>query len=318
MRLTVIIPTFGRPAALRDVLNDLATQARPAEEILVVSQESEEERLRVAEVIRPFCAVRQLHVAGRSSSAARNAAIREAGGDWAVFSDDDTRWPSDLLQRLVGKLEADPALALVAACDSALPPEPKSGWRRFFGALFFSERLACPDAGHVLPSMQGRYPLPVSGDVPTDWAMGYWFAADLALMRRHGLLFDEKLRRYSYGEDLLLTSRLCSAALAEGRRAVLSGDLAVKHLATLEWREPEGFAVLCGPWNRLYIAGQLRRGWARRAAIAAVFWSSVHQMTARVLRGRSPWPVLRAHLIAAFNLPAVLRGEFDELHRRHD
>lgn len=318
MRLTVIIPTFGRPAALRDVLTDLAAQVRPAEEILVVSQESEEERLRVADVVRSFVGVRQLHVAERSSSAARNAAIREAGGDWAVFSDDDTRWPADLLRRLVRKLEADPALALVAARDSALPPQAESGWKRFLGALFLSERLGRPGVGHVLPSMQGRYPNPVSGDVPTDWAMGYWFAADLKLMRRHGLLFDEKLRRYSYGEDLLLTSRLCAAAFHEGRRTVLSGDLAVKHLATLEWREPEGFAVLCGPWNRLYMAGQLRRGWARRAAIAAVFWSSGHQMLARVLRGRSPWPVLRAHLIAAFNLPAVLRGEFDELHRRHD
>jgi glycosyltransferase involved in cell wall biosynthesis len=317
MKLSVIIPTFGRPSALRDVLGDVVAQEHLAAEVLVVSQGAEEERLRTAAVISGLAGVRQLHVAERSAAAARNAALSDACGDWVVFSDDDTRWPSDLLLRLVRKVRADPALALVAACDSALPREAKPFWRRILGAFFFSDRLVCPKAGHVLPSMQGRYPHPVVGDVPTDWAMGYWFAADLALMRRRGLRFDEKLTRYSYGEDLLLTSRICAAALSEGRHTVLSGDLAVEHLATREWREPDGFAVLCGPWNRLYIAGQLRRGWALRAAVAAVFWSSLHQALTRVARARSPWPVLRAHLIAAFNLPAILRGEFAELHRRH-
>ena len=168
-----------------------------------------------------------------------------------------------------------------------------------------------------MPSIQGRYPSPIRGDVPTEWAMGYWFAVRRDHLAAHGLRFDERLTRYAYAEDLLFSVQCARAAQRSGLRSVLSEDIAVRHLATDEWRTSARHVDLAFAWNRLFIASQLYAGAAFWFRLPAIGWSMFHQVISRLIR-RRPWAYLvYAHFLGLLYLGRIRAGELEPLYRRH-
>jgi glycosyltransferase involved in cell wall biosynthesis len=90
-RVSVVVPTHGRPAMLLRCLEALAAQtlARGDYEVIVVS-DGPDARSRAA-IDASACAVRHLALARRSGpAAARNAGWRAASGLIVAFTDDDT------------------------------------------------------------------------------------------------------------------------------------------------------------------------------------------------------------------------------------
>ena len=112
----------------------------------------------------------------------------------------------------------------------------------------------------VRASMRGRYPMPVSRRVATEWAMGYFFCVRRSLMERWGVWFDEGMARYAYAEDLDFSMRYCACAERAGLSCVLEPAIYVHHLASTEWRTPSDEAVGYFVANRRRIARKVYPG----------------------------------------------------------
>lgn len=322
MKVSVVIATYRRARSLERTLATIAAQTRLPDEVIVIDQSPSAEKTAVMEVVstaaRTGLAVRLMDCAEPSSTRARNLGLAAAGGDWVVFSDDDVDWPVSVMEKLLAKLEADPALALVAARDTNLPQRARSFWRRITAAFFLTDTWGPLRRGRVFACMQARYPQPVSGDMETEWAMGYWFTVDRHFTVRHGLSFDEKLVRYAQAEDMLFSHQLCRLAKQAGRRCVVSENVAVAHLVSREWREPDAFADLCGAWNRIYAASLLRTGVAFWASLLAIYWAAVLQTFVRMAGGRGWIGHLRAYVVALRHLPAIRSGDLGRLYARYE
>lgn len=322
MRISVVIATYRRAGSLARTLATIASQSRRPDEVIVVDQSVAEEEAAVREVIAASVlaglSVRLLRCAEPSSTQARNLGLAAASGDWVVFSDDDVDWPVPVMANLLLKVNADPSLVLVAARDTNVPQRPKPFGRKFFAAAFLTDDWGQLRHGKVFACMQARYPQPIVGDMETEWGMGYWFAIDRRFVSGHRLVFDEKMTRYAQAEDMLFTHQLYRSALKSGRRCVVSEDIAVAHLVSQEWREPDSFADLCGAWNRIYIASVFRKGAGFWLSLGAIYWAAIHQALVRISRGRGWLGHLRAYVIALGHLGQIRAGRFDELYAAYE
>lgn len=176
---SIVIPTYRRFESLAQTLDSIRRQRGSATETLIVDQSPEPQASEIRRVVDAAGlgeSCRYLRTTPPSSTAARNFGFREARGEWVIFCDDDVVWPDDLIERLTRRLVEQPSLVLVGGLDFEHPGASVGGMKRLL------RRLCCQgpyrqDRGVALPSMLGRYPDVVTRPVPTDWAMGYWFAA---------------------------------------------------------------------------------------------------------------------------------------------
>lgn len=90
-KISVIIPVYNRITYLKDAVEAAVNQTLAPHEVLIVDDGSVKE---VAEELDKLCGeypyVRVIHLpANKGVSAARNAGLRQATGDYVVFLDDD-------------------------------------------------------------------------------------------------------------------------------------------------------------------------------------------------------------------------------------
>lgn len=126
-RVSVIIPCHNYGRYLGEALNSVRTQTFRDLEIIVVDDGSTDE---TPEVIAGFADSRLRHrrTMNRGVSAARNAGLDMARGEFIAFLDADDRWHPDKLERQVALMDAEPSLALVFSdlqrfSDDGLPGE---------------------------------------------------------------------------------------------------------------------------------------------------------------------------------------------------
>ncbi len=101
MKTAVIVTTYNRPQALRLVLNSLANQSVPADQVVVADDGSTQS---TAECIAGFQAKMPLHHAwqadqGFRAAAARNLAVSRSDADYLIFLDGDCIVPPDFIEK---------------------------------------------------------------------------------------------------------------------------------------------------------------------------------------------------------------------------
>jgi len=322
MKISVVIATYRRAASLGRTLDTIISQRHRPEEVIIVDQSPAAERNGVVAVIEQASLaglnIRAIWSDNPSSTQARNLGLAAATGDWVIFSDDDVDWPASVAGDLASKAESSPELVMIGARDTITTSGPRPLWRRMTAAIFLTNTLFPLRRGKVMACMQARYPQPIVGDMDSEWATGYWFAVDRTFLAKHGLRFDEKLFRYAQAEDMLFTHQVYLAAKREGRRCIVSEGIAVAHLVSQEWREPNSFADLCGAWNRIYIASILRKGSGFWVSLAAIYWAVIHQTLVRIALGRPLAGHLRAYIIALRHLGDIRAGRFDRLYAQYE
>ena len=114
-RVSVIIPTFDRISVLPRALDSVLAQTRPAGEVIVVDDGSTDGTAELLE--RDYPGVTTIRQSNRGVSAARNAGLAAASGDWIAFLDSDDEWRPQKLERQLDALAA----SVPVRADSDLP-----------------------------------------------------------------------------------------------------------------------------------------------------------------------------------------------------
>ena len=106
-KVSVIIPTFNRSSLVKAAINSVLEQTFSDFELIVVDDGSTDG---TQEQLRPYLGrIRYLYQANRGVSAAQNAGLREARGEWvAILASDDVWHPTKLQCQLeaLGSLSA--------------------------------------------------------------------------------------------------------------------------------------------------------------------------------------------------------------------
>ena len=304
--VSVLIPCYRRPEAVRRTIESyLAQDVRPSEIIIVDQSETDEVRESVCSLTQTALPVALVYIHSEtpSSAAARNIALQAAQNELCVFSDDDV----DLLPHTFAEtvsVMSDPDIAMVAGLNvnTIRQADGRSAHLLRYVALFSSFRKR--HTGHVTASMLGVYPDVVRGQVETEWAMGYYFAVQKSLADKIG--WDETLRGYAYGEDLDFSHRYYLAAKQMGKRCVLCDRIAVDHLASKEYRIATNKNTILFVCNREYFSYKWKKSFLSRLACR---WTNFVILLQRIAQKDHPQQMRDAMRIRRKNRRSIRMGD---------
>jgi GT2 family glycosyltransferase len=103
-QVSVVIATYNRAELLRLTIQSILAQTLRPLEIIIVDDGSTDHTAEVCASFAP--AVRYISQVNGGVSAARNAAIRAAKGDWIAFCDSDDLWMYNKLELQLGAIDA--------------------------------------------------------------------------------------------------------------------------------------------------------------------------------------------------------------------
>jgi len=110
--VSVIVPVFNGEAFIRDALASVRNQTVAPLETIVVDDGSTD---RTAELVQSMPGVTLIRQRNAGPSAARNAALARASGEWIAFLDADDIWLPHKLQRQLALAAQRPELQIVMA-----------------------------------------------------------------------------------------------------------------------------------------------------------------------------------------------------------
>ncbi|HZR34925.1 MAG TPA: glycosyltransferase family 2 protein [Nevskia sp.] len=132
-RLSVCIATYRRTPRLAALLDDLAQQELPADEVIVVDNDPLGS---AGAVVGAACRAAPPHrlvyavQPHKNIAITRNRTVELAGGRWLAFVDDDERAPPDWLRRLVEAAERSGADGVLGPVLPEVPPGAPAWIRR--------------------------------------------------------------------------------------------------------------------------------------------------------------------------------------------
>ena len=109
--VSVIIPTFDRAELLPRALLSVLAQSRPADEVIVVDDGSDDRTRELIEV--DFPDVRLIVQDNQGVSAARNRGVAASSGSWLAFLDSDDEWLPEKLEVQMQAAAANPQFSLI-------------------------------------------------------------------------------------------------------------------------------------------------------------------------------------------------------------
>ena len=151
---TVVVPTYNRPAALRDCLVALAAQDYPGDrfEVLVVDDGGELSPQAVVDELRPRLSVELLMQAHGGPARARNHAATRARGRFLAFTDDDCRPDPSWMTRLADALRSAPHTLIGGRIVNALPDNPFSSASQLIADIVYAHYNANPESARFFSS----------------------------------------------------------------------------------------------------------------------------------------------------------------------
>ncbi len=115
-RVSIIIPTYNRAHLIRETLDSVFAQTFHDFETIIVDDGSEDDTAHVLADLQARITYRQIPHAG--ASAARNAGMEIARGEFIAFLDSDDLWDARFLEKMTAVLDAASSAGF-AYCDYA-------------------------------------------------------------------------------------------------------------------------------------------------------------------------------------------------------
>ena len=117
MKLTVVIPSYNRPADLDRCLSGLATQCRPPDQVIVVLRKGDEASSEVTSSWLDRLPLQTPFIEVPGVVQALNLALDSVTGDVVTITDDDSYAPEDWLERIEAHFEQSPDLGGLGGRD---------------------------------------------------------------------------------------------------------------------------------------------------------------------------------------------------------
>jgi GT2 family glycosyltransferase len=152
--LSVIVPTYNRPAALRECLLALASQTYPHDrfEVLVVDDGGELSAAPVIDEMRSRLSIELLTQTHAGPARARNLAAGMARGRFLAFTDDDCRPRPTWLARIMAALERAPDSIAGGRIVNALPDNAFSSASQMIADIVYAHYNADPENARFFSS----------------------------------------------------------------------------------------------------------------------------------------------------------------------
>lgn len=208
--VSAIVPTIGRPDSLTALLESLAIQTRPPDEVIVADGSADD---RIASVcaearwLRAGLSVRSVAVRPPHAARQRQAAIALATGSLLLLLDDDVVPERGCVAAMAAAIAAPGVVAVSANFSNEPWPEPTRLWRAYLRVV---EGLADNAwQGQVVgPLLRFGYRPSPAQDMPMAW-----LGAGNSLVRRQafqqaGGFSDFFLHRSTMNEDVDLGLKL--------------------------------------------------------------------------------------------------------------
>ena len=301
--ITLAIPTMNRPQTLKRTLESyLAADFLPAQIIIVDQSAEQETRKQNEQLLNIFpadVAKSYLYQEVPSLTKARNFALHNAEQEISVYSDDDIDVYKDTLKNVYDLFQNKDIAMIAGLDDCSLKSKTNIGY--LLGTKSFAKRKI----GHVTKSMLSRYPDTIKGEIPTEWAMGYFFAIRTILAKKWALTWDENLTSYAYAEDLDFSYSYYKHAEAEGLKSILSDKVHVKHLVSKEYRTPSKKATYMYVCHRYYLLCKHKEGLMGKAAFwYCNFWRFIE----RIIKKQQPKDMFDAMVYCFKNSKKIGKG----------
>lgn len=289
--ISVIISTMNRPESLDRTLEYIAEATNVPQQIIVVdqSQNKEIQDLNKASLTKHKEFKSQVYKYQNipSLTKARNIGLSLATNEILVFSDDDVDIPASTFSNIASLMQ-DEKIVMIAGLDD-LSQQSKTNIGYFLGTKSYFNRKI----GHVTSSMLSRYPDNVTSQIETQWAQGYFFVVRKSCLDRWQIRWDENLTSYAYAEDLDFSYTYYKQAKKEGLRCILDPSVHVKHLASLEYREPNTKSTYMYIINRKYLAHKHHMGFI---GVFCRNWCEFWRFVEHVISRKEPKTFLKAYL----------------------
>ena len=257
-KVSVVIPTYNRAYCLPAAIGSLQAQTYPHWEALVIDDGSTDG---TADLVRSMSAadprVRYLPQKNAGVSAARNAGLRVADGDWAAFLDSDDSWEPWKLAAQIAVFDRLPQVGMVWTDMNAFDSDAKLVSTRHLrkmyraynhvdeAALFQGEeRLSAfaPALARETPDLSEA--VVRWGELYSPMLFGNLVHTSTVLIAKQRLravgFFEES---YKTGEDHDFHMRTC-----------LEGPVALLDTPLIRYRVAGGVDQLTSPKHRLEIA----------------------------------------------------------------
>ena len=107
MNVSVVVPTFNRATVLPRAIESVLAQQWPSLELIVVDDGSSDQTIELLnrDYVNKHAELRVISQANSGVSAARNAAIKQAKGEWIALLDSDDEWLPNKLQQQCDALQ---------------------------------------------------------------------------------------------------------------------------------------------------------------------------------------------------------------------
>ena len=140
--ISVIIPTYNRSRLLSRCLNSVMAQTLPADEVIVIDDGSTDD---TAWFLREdYPSIHYIYQDNHGVSAARNAGIQAATGEWLAFLDSDDVWEPAKLARQLTALKENKQYLVAHTNETWLykgKPKPQQARHRKYGGRIFQHCL---------------------------------------------------------------------------------------------------------------------------------------------------------------------------------
>jgi len=208
--ISVIVPTIGRPSSLVRLLDSLAGQSHPVDEV-IIADGSGDNKTRAVVVDRRWSnlglEVKHVTVQPPHAVRQREAAIEISRGETLLLLDDDVALETDCVEKMIHALAVEDAIAVMADLNNQAWAMPTKAWRMYLW-LFH---------GLTDGRWQGRVVGPLLrygfSPVPLATVECEWFATGNTLISRRafdlaGGFSSFFLHRSTMNEDVDLSLRM--------------------------------------------------------------------------------------------------------------